>query len=82
MKALKKLHEAAAEHYEKAAEHHRNAAEYASDGDHVEAAHQAHIAHGHALHGHEQAALATKKHIELNAEHEHNEAEADEEEAA
>src|SRR5215813_5647648 len=31
MKELKKLHQAAAEHFEKAAEHHRNAAEHADE---------------------------------------------------
>ena len=67
MKALKKLHEAAAEHYEKAAEHHRHAAEHASDGEHLLVAQQAHVAHGHALHGHDLAAQASKRHIDVHA---------------
>jgi hypothetical protein len=69
MKALKKFHVAAADHYEKAAEHHRSAADHADEGNPQAAAHHAHIAQGHALHGHEHAAEAAKKHIELHAEH-------------
>ena len=68
IKALKKSHAAAADHYEKAAEHHRTAAEHASEGDQQAAAHHAHIAQGHALHGHEHAASAAKQHVELYAE--------------
>jgi hypothetical protein len=81
MKALKKLHDAAAEHYEKAAGHHRNASEHAAEGDAVEAAREAHIAHAHALHGHELSAQATKKHIDLHDDHEHEEGTEEEEEA-
>jgi hypothetical protein len=68
MKELKKLHEKAAEHHEKAAEHHRAAAEHVSEGNHESAAHHAHVAHGHAIHAHENAGLASKKHVELHAE--------------
>jgi hypothetical protein len=79
MKALKKLHDAAAEHYEKAAEHHRNASEHAAEGDAVEAAREAHIAHAHALHGHELSAQATKRHIDLHDERVQEEDEEEEE---
>src|ERR1700722_15190213 len=70
MKKLKNHHEQAAHHFERASKHHREAAEHLDNGDHVEASRQSLLAHGHALHGYDHAAQATKHHIDAHEESE------------
>ena len=66
---LSELHEKAAHHFEEAAKHHREAAKNYSSGNDSSAAHEAHLAHGHAVAAVQQQREAAVAHVE-NCEHE------------